>query len=1023
MHCPAGVKKTILLYLLLIILTSTTFAGDENPQFTAIKSDVNREWADAMLKVREEFRNSASKEPDQGKKTLTPSLTSRIFGQMLEDYPYRTDWMLQDNGNDLEAWLNQRGDPIIEKTLLRKFQGLAEIFEALKKNFQSLEKAGVGTDDRRWLMHYAQACEARRVQRLENLKRKYPRIVFTKNHTLQPSFFAYTEGQSDAQAGRSYVPESALCVMTWEGAYAQVIDLINDPHGRIRDPEVSFDGKKILFAWKKSNRLDDYHLYEIDIATGKVRQLTFGLGVADFEPCYLPNGDIVFSSSRCVQTVDCFWTEVSNLYTCGPNGEYLRRLGFDQVHTVKPSLLEDGRVIYTRWDYNDRGQIYPQGLFQMNPDGTGQTEFYGNNSWFPTTICHARGIPGNSQVIAVAHGHHTWQAGELILIDIAKGRQEAQGIQLIAPIRQTKSVRVDKYGQEGDLFQYPYPLNEREYLVAYSPLGGRPTRFSIYYMDIDGNRELLVSAPDISCQHPVLLAERKRPAARPSTVDYTKATGTYYMQDIYVGPGLEGVPRGTIKKLRVVALEFRVAGIGQNGSRGPAGGALASTPISIGNGSWDVKRVIGDSTVYSDGSAFFEAPAQTPLYFQALDKQNRAVQTMRSWSTLMPGENASCVGCHEDKNSAPLPRKTSMAMKAGVQKLEPFYGPPRGFSFLKEIQPIFDSKCVSCHDGEKKNKKTGKPIFSLKDTEVLDKTAKRRWTESYLNLTMPVGYSNENGGLRGDASGGACVWVSTQSVPSMIRPYSVGSAISPMINKLLVGHGDVKLTQEELEKIACWIDLGVPFCGDYYEANAWSAEERAKYDRYQAKRERFAALSEDNKESMLAGEVVKPSNYDQNTYRNIALEARATANSECRNEEQFFACNVIDGRRENKGHGKQFPSWGPDKLDDLWLKLEWKEDVFIDRINIYVRADFQPYKQKDHDSWWKSGKIELSNGRKISFRLKKRADVQVIEIPIKKWPPEAIRWLKFSDLVPAEDKWCGFTEVEVMGCNDEKLYK
>jgi hypothetical protein len=982
-----------LLFAVLLVLWVSSSAVSAAPD-----AGRDREWAEAMLELRSEYReNGVTKNP--AKRRIEMSLTGQVFEQMLAAYPYRTDWLLQDNGNNLEAWLNQTDDAALEKALLKKFNGL-------ETHFQGLEKPAGGTDDPRWLELYAKAAELRRFQRLEKLKQVFPRIGFTKNHTVEPSFFAYTEGQSDAQAERYFRPGTALCLMEWDGAYAKVTDLVNDPHGRIRDPEVSFDGKKILFAWKKSDRLDDYHLYEIVPDTGKIRPLTFGLGVADFEPCYLPGGNILFSSSRCVQTVDCFWTEVSNLYTCDPNGNYLHRLGFDQVHTVKPSLLEDGRVIYTRWDYNDRGQVFPQALFQMNPDGTGQTEFYGNNSWFPTTLSHARGIPGSSRVIAVAHGHHTWQAGELVLIDTSRGRQEAAGVQLIAPIRETEAVRVDQYGQEGDLFQYPYPINEREYLVAYSPLGGRPTRFSIYYMDIDGNRELLVSDPAISCQHPVPLVERKRPAVRASQVDYAKETGTFYLQDVYFGPGLAGVERGTIRKLRVVELEFRAAGVGSNGSHGPAGGALASTPISIGNGAWDVKRVLGDATVYSDGSAFFEAPARKPLYFQTLDEHNRAVQTMRSWTTLMPGENFSCIGCHEDKNSAPPPKKTTLAMKAGAQKLEPFYGPPRGFSFLKEIQPILDAKCIKCHDGEK--------TASLKSTEVPDIGSKRRWTESYISLTQPGGDAKK-GGLRGNDSGGSCIWVSSQSVPEMIPPYSVGSTASPMINKLLAGHEKVQLTREELDKLACWIDLGVPFCGDYYEANAWTAEERAFYDRYQAKRERFVALDERNIKAMLAGTAEEPSPSVQNPYRNIAPEATATASSEFDHLPQFVAANVIDGDCANNGHGKNFPSWGPDKVDGLWLKLEWNEAVYVDRLEIYIRADFK----KEHDSWWKSGMVELSNGRKIPFNLKKTAAAQVIEIPIKKWPPEPIRWLRFSNLVPAEDKWCGFTEVKAMGCSAE----
>ena len=270
---------------------------------------------------------------------------------------------------------------------------------------------------------------------------------------------------------------------------------------------------------------------------------------------------------------------------------------------------------------------------------------------------------------------------------------------MIAPVRKTEAVRVDAYGQTGDQFQYPYPLGETEFLVAFKPEGAK-TPFAIYWMDRDGRRELLVSDERISCNQPVPLAARPPPHVRPSTVDYRKKQGLCYMQDIYAGPGLAGVPRGTVKKLRVVALDYRAAGIGSNENRGPAGDAMVSTPISIGNGTWDPKIVLGEAKVHDDGSAYFAVPARTPVYFQAIDAKGHAVQTMRSWATLQPGEVASCVGCHENKNSAPpVGAVASLALKGGAEQLAGFYGPPRGFSFRREIQPILDRHCIQLPQG------------------------------------------------------------------------------------------------------------------------------------------------------------------------------------------------------------------------------------------------------------------------------------------------------------------------------------
>jgi hypothetical protein len=772
----------------------------------------------------------------------------------------------------------------------------------LRAKLDTLLAAKAPPNDPRWAELYLDACEARRALRLQPHRERLRRIVFTKHYDLGGSHYAYTEGQSDAQNERHFQPGSSLCVLETDGLYGKVRTLLEDRGGVIRDPDVSYDGRRVLFAWKKSLNDDDYHLYEINLADGHggggvwhahipptARQLTSGLGFADYEGAYLPSGEIVFNSTRCVQIVDCWWTEVSNLFICNADGGHLRQLSFDQVHTNFPTVTPDGRVIYTRWDYNDRGQIFPQGLFQMYQDGTGQTEVYGNNSWFPTAILHARAIPDSGKIVCTISGHHSLQKGWLAIVEPRRGRQENQGVQLIAPVRDTPAVHVDSYGQEGDQFQYPYPLSETEFLVTFK-LAEAP-RFGVYWMDVDGHRELLVSDPKISCNQPIPLCPRPVPPVRPNLVDYRKTSGAVYLQDVYAGPGLAGVPRGTIRQLRVVALDFRAAGIGNNGNSGPAGGALISTPISI-NGAWDVKKVLGTATVHEDGSACFVVPARTPVYFQALDVRGRMVQSMRSWVSLQPGEAVSCVGCHEQKNSAPPAGRATQAMLAAPQPLELFYGPPRGFSFVQEIQPILDKHCVRCHSldeppeysrlpaasrrggwgpaqpaprevgwgqpaadhqppsdqppsdqppsaqppsdqtasgPESTNPPEVKPAFSLKGTQTLDPEAQRKWSDSYRAL----------------ADRRICNWINIQSAPPMLPPYTAGASQSRLIALLEDGgHYGVKLSPPELDRFVVWIDLLVPYAGDYTEAMA--EEQIPRYSHFLEKRRRWQAEEAEN---------------------------------------------------------------------------------------------------------------------------------------------------------------------------------
>jgi hypothetical protein len=825
-------------------------------------------WQQSLLLTREAVLRA------QGTRKDKRNWQSQIDDNMACDFPLEWDWFDQDAGERRWQWFMQDNGLALDRLIIKKvLQELGTEGRALRVEYERLVQDRPSPGDQPWFDLYVKACKQRREIRLRRVNAKCPKIVFTKHYNIGGSHYAYTEGVSDAMRERHFTPGTSLCLWEAQGLRGKVRTLINDPNGVIRDPDVSYDGKRILFAWKKSDRQDDYHLYEMELATGAIRQLTFGLGYADYECNYLPNGDIIFNSTRCGQSVDCASPEVSNLYTCDANGAYMRRLSVDQVHTNFPTVTSDGRVIYTRWDYNDRGQVYPQPLFQMNPDGTYQTELYGNNSWFPTTIMHARGIPESGKIVAVLSGHHSHQRGKLAIIDPRLGRQEATGVQLIAPIRGTKAVRVDAYGQSGEQFQYPYALSETEFLVTYTPVhsGNRKYRrpYGVYFMTIDGRRELLAFDPKVSSNQAVPLAPRPRPHIRPRLSDYRQAEGVFYLHDIYNGPGLAGIQRGTVKALRVIKLEYRAASIRANFARGPGGQGHANTPVSIGSGTWDVKVVLGDATVHPDGSACFKVPALTPVYFQAIDAKGHAVQTMRSWSTLQPGETLSCVGCHEHKNAAPAnyTGKTA-AQLTGPETLSPFYGAPRGFSFNREIQPILDRHCVHCHkDRTKRLYKAGRqganntpphtgPIeslstakgrqeilaFSLLGEQTPEEKAGRKWSDAYLALTRPRLVS----GYLSGRSNTLVNWIGSQSVPTMLPPYHAGAATSQLIKQLEEGHQGVKLSQEEMDKIACWIDLLVPYCGDYLEANIWTDQELDKYDYYLQKRYRMEKLERAN---------------------------------------------------------------------------------------------------------------------------------------------------------------------------------
>ena len=606
-------------------------------------------------------------------------------------------------------------------------------------------------------------------------------VIYAKQHG--GSHYAYTEAVSDhlnngKQSGgdagieANWNPGSKMTLVTLTRDGDNVIKsektIETSRSGVLRDPCVSEDGTKVLFSWKQ-NAQDDYHLYEHTFATGETVQLTFGSGVADIEPVYTANGNIVFNSTRDIQTVDCWHTDVSNLFMCGPDGSNITRLGYDQVHTTYPTVTSDGRILYTRWDYNDRSQMYVQSLFQMFQDGTLQTEVYGNNASNPTTLLHTREIPGETgKYVAIVTGHHTHQVGKLLTIDTNVGRNDKNAITYVWTDSATRSLQNSHnndtgYYYEGKVFKYPVAINSELFLAASCDKGysGVSTVFNIELITPGNKSQVLVKGTSGYPASQVALVKNSPQFNRASLVNYSSNYGTYYVGNVYEGAPMQGVAAGTVKYLRVVALEFRSSAIGATVASG-TGSSDPYSPIASGNGSWDVKKVLGIVDVYEDGSALFTAPSETPLYFQLLDANGNMIQTMRSWSTLQPGEYFSCVGCHLDKNMAPpVQSKITDAMKHGVQEimpdkwmtlsdsyneLDPYEKDTHvGFDYLDVVQPILDANCISCHSNSQISyQKVNASSMSNVDLTTADSVIGKRDNWSYTTKAPTGSWSAEN---------------------------------------------------------------------------------------------------------------------------------------------------------------------------------------------------------------------------------------------------------------------------------------
>ncbi|MDO5554110.1 MAG: hypothetical protein Q4G68_10150 [Planctomycetia bacterium] len=844
--------------------------------------------------------------------SATGSVRRNEDGVAYPQWRLEQDWMYQDCGTDFSKYFisdesSEQETRLIDK-VVAELEG--ETATTLREEQAALLSANRPGCDAAWKELYFKACRARREARLAFLLEETNQIIYVKHCVFGGGAGLTGMPQVTDEQFLDTPPEirggSQLCMISFDNnGNCRHEVLIDKPKGIIRDINLSFDASSILFSMRDSFD-DDYHLYTMNLTDRSVRQITFTpeaqgrkFGCADIEPCYTPDGHILFASTRHVQINDCWPNANTNIFTCDSDGKNIRRLGYDELDVNFPQILNDGRVLFTRWEYSDRNAFFLHPLMTMNPDGTMQTEFCGNNSMYPASYIQAKAIPDSTKILAIISGHHTCHKGKLALVDRSLGTQNGDNIEHVAgaspdgtPGRKKSTITttgfhdnsIDYFGQDGAQYRNPCPLDEENYLVSYCP-EGYPNGYDgpflpplgLYFMTADGQRELLAFDWYISTGSSVAVREREIPPVKPRQANPNENFGTFIVQDVYVGPGLKDIPRGVVKKLRVVGIEYRCGWMGKGSNAGEVVQGLVQTPISFNNGSWDVKHVLGEVNVELDGSCKFEVPARTPVYFQLLDENGYCVQTMRSWATLQGGETFACLGCHEDKLDVGQMQErhlTSIAASKPAQKLLPFAGknhplmlrlqkescldsienywginaPPAdtnpnatvdGFSYTQEIQPILDQHCVECHAGQVVSTDNGKtsslaltgeyvPVEAMKTSA--DDDHKRSFTQSYLALTNN-GFAANNPYIQ---------WIEVRSRSEILPPYHTGSAKSPLMKYLEPEHYGVQVSDSEKRTVACWIDLLVPFCGSYTQANRWTEAEKQDYLNCIEKRRFFA---------------------------------------------------------------------------------------------------------------------------------------------------------------------------------------
>ena len=623
----------------------------------------------------------------------------------------------------------------------------------------------------------------------------------------------------------------------------------------VRDLDLDFDASRVLFtSYRGTNNL--LGVFEIDLGpqipdpgfqrvdSGEARPVSPGkhLDVQWWDGCYLPNRDqVILLGTGAYQFLPC---EDGNFPMCvlyrldRRTGETIQ-LTFEQDSDYTPTVLNDGRICFTRWEYSDLQHYFSRELMTMNPDGVGQLALYGSGSYFPTFFCGARALPGDPhRLVLMAGGHHgRAEHGRMLLLDPTLAR----GYPLVydPPDREwgpplhtfrlpAQTLAADRTGFvhefpgrgkpiDGDVcdlqvdnqfargrpyFAHPWPLGGNYFLA--SAKTSEQGRFGIYLVDTFDNMTLLAEADDGALFEPILLAPRRRPPVIPDRRVPGAKTCTVHIADIHAGPGLAGVARGTVKRLRIFAYHFCYHKTGGH----------VSTGLDRVEAGWDVKRVLGTVDVEADGSVCFEMPANTPVSFQPLDADGAAVQLMRSWTVGMPGERVSCTGCHED-NRTSVATGRRIADRKPIQKIVPVDGDgPRPWGFAPELWPHLQASCAGCHG------KDGKGGIDVSTAE-----------SAYRSLHPYI------------RRGGA------ESELQMLNPYEFHASTSPLVQMLRKGHHGARLSETGRRQLFTWIDLNCPFRGkwspDGFRTDAYIAGCTNQVDRRKELVREYAAVEDD----------------------------------------------------------------------------------------------------------------------------------------------------------------------------------
>ncbi len=622
------------------------------------------------------------------------------------------------------------------------------------------------------------------------------KILANKRHPFWPSHNYSDLFDSTWNPGGAVV----LINIPWENGRltpekSTTRELVKGGKGIIRNPSISYDSTKLFYSYRSS--LEDYfRIFELDLQTNTTRRISADGPFHDFWPIELPDGDLVFVSTRCKKKFICWRPQAFVLFRMDKNGENIKELSFANLTEFAPSIESDGRIIWTRSEYVDKGADYGHTLWTIRPDGTSPELVFGNTINLPQGYANGRRIPESNEICCTMISHFGDLNGPIAILDTSKGPHEPSSIRSITP-----EIPWPGFWARTETFREPFPITHDVILVSYAALD----RFGVYLIDRFGNRELLTidDSIDTVCPQPFIVKDVP-PIINTQTNDAMARQGLGRFSITNVYKGLEDkVAPGVAKYLRICQEMPTPLAQLENGTyqtdHEPFMEYYAS-PVDVLQGafgwtSYVAKGVLGTVKIENDGSADFIAPSGKVLFFELLDENFNEIQRMRSVVQLQPGEQRSCIGCHENRLNTPDGGLT-IAAKHEPQTL---IAPPWGegpFWYEKTVQPVLDAHCVQCHTQETAS-------IEPKQLDLTSVRDQNKIPSSYRSLVQS-----------GDVHYFDYTWGGGKTTKA--EPYSFGTSQSKIWTVLNDSHHrDLHLNEDELHALKCWIDLNLPLWGDY----------------------------------------------------------------------------------------------------------------------------------------------------------------------------------------------------------------